>query len=260
MKKTLLTISIILFTLFCSNAQTHLLTFETLYQQMISGIAAGTETATYVEAGKPKILLNTDRTSGIFTLVSPSTRTFRLDSCNATFVGHTHNARIRLETNGSSNTTNGRKIYIDCPTPGKLIVGCWTTTASRGYTVEDDKGVVISDANKSMSAVTSTLDLPVHEYNIPSAGRIVLNPNLAIYYGFVEFTQTTGTQTTFLEDKGVSFNGTDIVNEKNLSLEVYNVLGKLIAKSNTTINTNNFEKGIYMVRAQGVQDAFKFSK
>jgi hypothetical protein len=61
-------------------------------------------------------------------------------------------------------------------------------------------------------------------------------------------------------DKLISFNGTDIVNEKNLSLEVYNVLGKLIAKSNTTINTNSFEKGIYMVRAQGVQDALKFSK
>lgn len=69
----------------------------------------------------------------------------------------------------------------------------------------------------------------------------------------------TGVNQVFSENS-IFYNGSQIINENNLPLEVYNVLGKLIAKSNTTINTNNFEKGIYMVRAQGVQDAFKFSK
>lgn len=69
----------------------------------------------------------------------------------------------------------------------------------------------------------------------------------------------TGVNQVFSENS-IFYNGSQIINENNLPFEVYNVLGKLIAKSNTTINTNNFEKGIYMVRAQGVQDAFKFSK
>jgi hypothetical protein len=69
----------------------------------------------------------------------------------------------------------------------------------------------------------------------------------------------TGVNQVFSENS-IFYNGSQIINENNLPLEVYNVLGKLIAKSNATINTNNFEKGIYMVRAQGVQDALKFSK
>ena len=69
----------------------------------------------------------------------------------------------------------------------------------------------------------------------------------------------TGVNQVFSENS-IFYNGSQIINENNLPFEVYNVLGKLIVKSNTTINTNNFEKGVYMVRAQGVQDAFKFSK
>jgi len=261
MKKTLLIIAIAFTTVFSTNAQTYLLTFETLYNEIITGIAASTEVATYVTAGAPKILLNQDRTVGIFTLVSPSTRTFRMDSCNATFVGgNYHNARIRLEPNGASNTTNGRKIYIECPAPGKLTVGCWTTTAARGYAVENGTGTVLYNNNAAMSAVTTTLDLPVHEYDITSAGRIVLNPNAGFYYGFVQFVVNATSVNKVLADKGVAFNGTEISNLNGLNLEIYNVLGKRVASSTTSISTANFQKGIYIARVAGSNETLKFSK
>ncbi len=60
-----------------------------------------------------------------------------------------------------------------------------------------------------------------------------------------------------LSDKGVSFNGTEIVNTKGLSLEVYNVLGKRVAHSKTTIPTVNFQKGVYIVRVSGSNDSLK---
>ena len=60
-----------------------------------------------------------------------------------------------------------------------------------------------------------------------------------------------------LSDKGVSFNGTEIVNAKGLSLEVYSVLGKRVASSLTSIPTANFQKGVYIVRVSGTNDSLK---
>jgi len=55
----------------------------------------------------------------------------------------------------------------------------------------------------------------------------------------------------------ISFNGTQILNTKGLSLEVYNVLGKKVAGSLTSISTANFQKGVYIVRASGLNDSLK---
>jgi hypothetical protein len=62
-----------------------------------------------------------------------------------------------------------------------------------------------------------------------------------------------------LADKGVIFNGTEIVNSKGLSLEVYSVLGKRVSSSKSTISTSNFQKGIYFVRAAGLNEALKIT-
>jgi len=60
-----------------------------------------------------------------------------------------------------------------------------------------------------------------------------------------------------LSDQGVSFNGTEITNSKGLTLEVYNVLGKKVASSMTFIPTANFQKGVYIVRASGMNNSLK---
>jgi hypothetical protein len=60
-----------------------------------------------------------------------------------------------------------------------------------------------------------------------------------------------------LADKGISFNGTEILNTKGLALEVYSVLGKRVATSMTSIRTANFQKGVYVVRVAGSNDALK---
>jgi hypothetical protein len=60
-----------------------------------------------------------------------------------------------------------------------------------------------------------------------------------------------------LSDKGISFNGTEIVNTKGLPIEVYNVLGKRMVSSITSISTANFQKGVYIVRATGINGSLK---
>lgn len=63
-----------------------------------------------------------------------------------------------------------------------------------------------------------------------------------------------------LSDKGIFFNGHEIVNEQHLPIEVYDVLGKRVAASNNNIALNDLKEGIYMVRATGVKGTIKFSK
>lgn len=65
---------------------------------------------------------------------------------------------------------------------------------------------------------------------------------------------------SLLSDKGIAFTGKDITNSNGLDIEVFNVLGKSIAKANTSISTSNFQKGIYIVRITGTNEVLKFSK
>ena len=60
-----------------------------------------------------------------------------------------------------------------------------------------------------------------------------------------------------LSDRGVSFNGSEIVNNQGLDIEVYSVLGKKVAASKANISTASFQKGVYVVRAAGSNDSLK---
>ncbi len=63
-----------------------------------------------------------------------------------------------------------------------------------------------------------------------------------------------------LADKGITISNNQINNPKNLSLEVFNMLGKKIAESNLSISTASFQRGLYVVRVAGTNEVLKFSK
>lgn len=73
-------------------------------------------------------------------------------------------------------------------------------------------------------------------------------------------TSLTSSVNNIFADKGIRFDGVKLTNESNLSLRVYNTLGKEVARANSEINMSTLPKGVYMVRAEGVKGAFKFSK
>lgn len=58
----------------------------------------------------------------------------------------------------------------------------------------------------------------------------------------------------------ISFNGNVISNIEGLNLSVYNVLGKLVATSNSDIDMSAYQTGVYVVRAEGVKGAMKIRK
>jgi len=78
-----------------------------------------------------------------------------------------------------------------------------------------------------------------------------------INYYYLSVTNIVAALNPVLSDKGVSFNGSEIVNNQGLNIEVYNVIGKKVATSKTSISTANFQKGVYVVRATGFNDSLK---
>ena len=68
---------------------------------------------------------------------------------------------------------------------------------------------------------------------------------------------TTAIASTFA-NRGISINRNEIRNTNNSRIEIYNVLGKSILTSTQDLNIEKFEKGIYVVRAEGVKGALKF--
>ncbi|MDD2797262.1 MAG: T9SS type A sorting domain-containing protein [Bacteroidales bacterium] len=96
------------------------------------------------------------------------------------------------------------------------------------------------------------------DYTGPAATLYIFcNQSCNLYYLSATNVLTTGIKST-LSDKGVTFNGTELVNNLGAELEVYNVVGKKITSSITTISTSNFPKGIYMARIKGHKEVLKF--
>lgn len=67
---------------------------------------------------------------------------------------------------------------------------------------------------------------------------------------------TSSVKTSFAE-KGIQLKGSVLSNDNNMALKVFNVLGKQVEKSNTSIDMAKLPKGIYLVYAQGLDEAMK---
>lgn len=220
MKKQLLLAMAFVAGVFTANAQTYQLDIEGLYQTCLTEAAAGGPAT----VDGTKALVNADRTDGIFTLVSPSNRTFRVDVDDVTWEDETVTTS-RLETNGASNTTNGRKIYIDCPKDGILYIGAYTGTDGRGYTIEKEDGTVLFT-----ESLVKDDKGKIFQYPIASAGKIVINPNAGYYYGIVKYVVENGSST------GIS---SSVSSATVVSTEYFNVVG---------VKQNEPAKGLNIVK------------
>lgn len=222
MKKFLLSAVFTVTSFGLSQAQTvYNLDISGLYTKTFADIASGTNTVSTM-SGTTKILLNQDYLEGIFTLTSPSSRTFRLDATSITFTDGT-TSTARLETNGASNATNGRKITIACPAAGTLEVGAYTGTAGRGFAIEDASGTVLFNTESSLP-VSDIEQLPIYSYTISEAKTIVINPNAAIYYGLIRFTTSS--------TSGVSSSTAD-ADKTVASTKYYDITGREVTATTT---------------------------
>ena len=153
---------------------------------------------------------------------------------------------LTIKTSGTVTITNS---YFTTDWTGSASTGSTITGALSAYTgASTDLFTTPSVTTGSASTYATT----VGNYKIKDAtfaGKTsVGDPRW--YYGTTAVNQV-------LSDKGVSFNGTEIVNTQGLDIEVYSALGKRVAVSKTNISTANFQKGVYVVRASGSNDSMK---
>lgn len=140
------------------------------------------------------------------------------------------NSTIRtIGITGSNNTT--RSIFI---TDGTTLKG-----SLKFY------GTALVDTTITYTGPAATL-------------YIFCNASCNLYYLSATNVVSTSVKQV-LSDKGVIFNGSEISNTKNVALEVYNVLGKRIVNSTSSISTKNFLKGVYVVRIARSNNAMKIN-
>jgi len=98
------------------------------------------------------------------------------------------------------------------------------------------------------------------EYTGPATTLYLFcNSACNLYYLSVTNFVLAGVNTTYA-DKGITYNGVLIKNSKHLNLEIYDVIGKKIATTNKDFSLESFPKGVYVVKAEGIEKSMKISR
>jgi len=148
--------------------------------------------------------------------------------------------------------------YISFAVTGNSTIKVHGLTGSSG----SDRKIFITDGTNFIGSLPMPGTAPTEEvtYDYTGSAKTLYmfgNASFNLYYLKVSLITSV---TQIPNDIGVSFNGSQILNEKGLKLEVYNVLGKLITRSSSTVSTSNFPKGVYIVRIRESNGVLKFSK
>ena len=192
-----------------ANAQdkTYILDLNTIYENA----KAGTGGATL--ASKAKYNMNDySPVQDIFTIVSKSGRTYRIDLYNpdkteekADYTDYV--ATTRLEPNGASNSTGGRQMFVDVAKKGKLYIGAWgsadrsfmvvpATDKTSYYNVSDDsKSSYIPEADRKLTHKFTDTDSKTAVYEVElEPGTYCITQDAGIYFAYVKFVEggTTG--------------------------------------------------------------------
>lgn len=173
-----------------------------------------------------------------------------------------NNSPITLAASKSNSTQ--WKIYVDYLQPnGSLRYLKIATTAGDKVTIRLKETYDLADMSTS-TGIASGLTGSVaagESFTIIAAGTEIVLINTAAKPKIQDITigDANGTKTVSL-DKRIIYKNNELKNSEGLNICVYNSLGKIVACSNQNISMDNYSQGIYIVRAEGVKGAFKFSK
>lgn len=162
-----------------------------------------------------------------------------------------------------SNTTQW-KIYVDYLQPnGGLRYLKISTQAGDKVTIKLKETYDLADMSTSTgiaSGLTGSVAAGESFTIVASGTEIVLINTLGKpKIQNITIGDANGTKTVSL-DKRIIYKNNELKNSEGLNICVYNSLGKIVACSNQNISMDNYRQGIYIVRAEGVKGAFKFSK
>jgi len=165
----------------------------------------------------------------------------------------------------SVNRPTQRFLTVKVTGPGTITIHALTgsSSSSRRLFITDGTNLI---GNMPFPASTEVSEQVLNYTGGPAVLFIFGNAAINLYRLEVTTATThiisdiTTSVPAVLADKGVFYNGTEVLNPNKLTLEVFNVLGKRVAVSNTNFNVSTLEKGVYFVRTPDAKGALKFSK
>lgn len=191
------------------------------------------------------------------------TALFSLDANNKSLDGISFTHRLKTGGGGAPAagsfipTTRYLKMAVSGPSSVDLYMMSSSSSAERiMYICNTDATVVDSIVGIGGSALAKY----TYNYTGTATSLYFYSKSSGINYYMISATNVISSVKNPVADLGVTFNGIEILNPNKVSLEVYNVLGKKVAVSNTNISVTKFEKGVYFVRTPDAKGAMKFSK
>lgn len=211
----------------------------------------------------PSVVLTSTSTVDGLTVGTDGTALFTLTANTKTIDGVTYTYRLQTGGGGApvapSLIPTTRYLAFNVGGQSTINVGMMSSNATSTRTliiVNENQSVIDSIVNIDGAAAAKY----TYTYTGAASKIYLYSRSSGINYYYVSATNVVMTSVkSILADKGVSFNGVEITNSNGLELEVYNVLGKKVASAATTISTKGFQKGVYIVRVKGSNDALKFS-
>lgn len=170
---------------------TYILNFNKMYEDAVA------LKEPYTLSSGTKYLLNEQTiTQDIFTVVSVSARTYRIDvvSSDGNYDYGDYVATCRLEPNGASNSTGGRQMFVEPQNDGVLYIGTWGSADRHAYVVEaSDKVTYIKDFTSALLTVNCTGVAEDNQkvYSVPlKAGKIYcITQDAGIYFAYIKFVE-----------------------------------------------------------------------
>lgn len=267
MKKTLLFIAAAMFTLSLSAQRTWVVGDDATNFPVSTGIGAGPDRSVFVAD------------LGIHTGTVTNTNMGQVEAASKAFGDITYPNRFKLNGGGYPSaadtqttpvvgevtyyTPTQRFLTIKVSGSGTIKIQGLTgsSTSTRRLFITNGTtlvGTMVFEAGTAISE--QTVEYTGGEAVLYIFGNSSVNMYRIEATSATSHTSLTSSVNNTFADKGIRFDGVKLTNESNLTLRIYNTLGKQVAQANSEINMSGLPKGIYMVRAEGVKGAFKFSK
>lgn len=245
MRKTLLIISVIAFSV-------------ATYAQTVWNFSNAPYGAT------PTVSFASTFTDSGLTVGTDGSNLFSVDANSKTIDGTAYTHRLKTGGGGMpvapSKIPVTRYLSVNVSGPSTLKFGMMSSSSSATRTlILVNEGETFLDSIVSISG--SAAASYTYEYTGSATKLYFYSRSSGLNYYFVSATNVVLTsENSIFNNKGIIFNGSEILNENNLSIEVYNSVGKLIVKSTSTINTDEFPKGVYLVKSVDSKGILKFIK
>jgi hypothetical protein len=187
-----------------------------------------------------------------------------LDANNKTLneIAYTH----RLKSGGGgapavdSNIPTTRYLAINVGGNSTIKFGMMSSSSSAERALR-----IVNEAGTLLTTITGVLGSAIGEYTYQYAGAATklyfYSETGGLNFYVISATNVVAPATTSTENifvaKGIKMEGRTIKNDAKISIKVFNMLGKEVAKSNENIDLSSIPQGIYIIRAEGSKEVLK---